>query len=261
VSGSGERSTRAALGAIALGALLVAARASAQTDEIQVYTGEIAEPGELGLALHANYVASGKTRPRFTGGVVPDRAVNGVLELALGVAPWTELGLYLPVFTLTRDGEVLFDGAKLRALFVTPRAEERRLSFGVNLELSSNASHWDPSRFTSEARFILAGRLGPLEVMLNPILETAFDGLGAITLAPATRVGYRVSERWTVAVEHYADLGPLRGLDPASPGNEHALFAVVDHDSALADVELGVGFGLTSASDAITLKLILIPEL
>jgi hypothetical protein len=252
---------RATRGAVALAALLAAAAASAQTDEIQVYTGEIAEPGELGLALHANYVVSGKTRPRFPEGIVPEGAVNGVLELALGVAPWAEAGLYLPVFTLTRDGEVLFDGAKLRALFVTPRAEERRLSFGVNFELSSNASHWDPSRFTSEARFILAGRFGALEVMLNPILETGFDGFGAIVLAPATRVGYRLSERWTVAIEHHADLGTLRGLDPASSQNEHALFAVVDHDNALADVELGIGFGLTPATDAITLKLILMPEL
>ncbi len=259
MSASRGPSSRGACRALALGALLIAGRAPAQTDELQVYTGEIVERGEVAVTLHANYVPSGRTAPRFPGGIVPEGAVNGVAELAVGVAPWAELGLYLPVFTVTRDGEWLLDGAKLRALFVTPRAEERRMFLGVNLELGANADHWDPSRLTGEARFILGGRVGPLELVLNPILDTAFDGLGAISLAPAARVAWRLSERWTVGVEHYAALGALDHLEPAS-GQGHTLFAVLDRDGAPVSVELGVGVGLTAASDDVTLKLIVSPE-
>ncbi len=245
---------------LALGALLAAGSASAQTDEIQVYTAEIAEPGAADLTFHLNYAAAGRSTARFAGGIVPDGALNGVAELAVGVAEWAELGLYLPVFTVTRDGELLVDGVKLRALFVTPGAERRRVYCGVNLELSYNAPHWDPSRWTGEARFILGGRIGPVELTVNPILDTAFDGLGAITLAPAERLAWHLSDRWTVAIEHYASLGALRGLEPLAD-QSHAIFAVLDRDGAPASVEVGVGFGLTSQSDDLILKLIVSPEL
>ncbi len=253
------RASRAACTVLAVGALLVGGHASAVTDEIQVYTGEIQEPGELALTLHANYVASGRAAAPFPGGIVPDGALNGVAELALGVAPWAELGLYLPVVTVTGDGEVIFDGAKLRALFVTPRAEERRACLGVNLELSYNAPRWDPTTITGELRFILAARLGRFELALNPILDTAFDGVGAMELAPAERVAYRASSRWAVGLEHYAVLGALERLEPLSQ-QAHYLFAVLDHDGKPARVELGVGFGLTAASDGVVLKLIVTPE-
>src|SRR5512138_1040292 len=240
----------------ALGALLAAGRASAQTDEIQVYTGEIADPGELAVMLHANYTPAGHETAAFPGGVVPDHALNAVPELALGVTGWAELGLYLPVFTVAPGEGFRLDAVKLRALLVTPRAEERRLSYGVNLELGYSAPHWDPSRWSGEARFILAGRLGRVELALNPILDTAFDGLGAMELVPATRLGWRLSERWTVAVEEYASLGRLDAIAPLAR-QAHTLFAVVGHDGELADVELGIGCGLTDAADRLVLKRIL----
>ena len=178
----------------------------------------------------------------------------------IGVAGWAELGLYVPVSTVAPGEGFLLDAVKLRTLFVSPHAEERRLSFGVNLELSYNAPHWDPSRWSGEARFILAGRLGRLELALNPILDTAFDGLGAMELVPATRLGWRLSDRWTVALEEYASLGRLDAIEPLAR-QAHTLFAVVDHDGALADVELGIGCGLTDGADRLVLKLILAPEL
>jgi hypothetical protein len=256
----GDRWRRGARGALVAALLLAGARASAQMDEIQVYTGEIAPPGTVDLTLHANYAVSGRSTPRFPGGIVPDGALNGAAELGVGVTPWLELGLYLPVYTVTRDGEFLFDGVKLRTLFVTPHAERRQVYAGVNLELSFNAAHWEPSRETGEVRFILGGRAGPFELTLNPILDTAFDGFGAITLEPAERLAWHVSGRWTVAVEHYGSLGALDGLEPVSRQG-HALFAVLDHGGAPASVEVGIGFGLTAETDGLLLKLIVTPEL
>jgi hypothetical protein len=59
------------------------------------------------------------------GGVVPNHALNGVPEWAYGVAPWFEAGLYLPLYTITGSGAVLFNGFKLRTLFVEPNAAEQ----------------------------------------------------------------------------------------------------------------------------------------
>src|SRR6266481_8060401 len=78
--------------------------ADAQTDEIQVYTGEINKPREFSITLHANYTAIGPTRPAFIGGIVPNHSLNGVPEYALGITPWLELGAYLPLYTVTGEG-------------------------------------------------------------------------------------------------------------------------------------------------------------
>src|SRR3954465_10221019 len=95
--------------------LVGAGAASAQTDEIQVYTGEIVAPGAFGLTLHNNYVANGRKTADFAGGIVPHYSWNGVPELAYGVTDWLEVGTYLPVYTLT-NGKLVLDSVKLRAL-------------------------------------------------------------------------------------------------------------------------------------------------
>lgn len=253
------RTRHAARAAAGAAVLLAAATAAAQTDEIQVYTGGIAEPGELALTFHNNFVVSGSPTPAFPGGIVPNHSWNGVPELAVGVARWAELGLYLPVYSFAPGDGFLVDGAKLRALFVTPHAEERRAYAGANFELSFNAPHWNPRRWTGEARLIVGGRIGKVELTLNPIFDTAFEGLAAIELVPSGRVGYHLSDRWTIALEEYAALGPVSGIAPVA-SQEHTLFAVVDYEGKRLDVEFGVGFGLTDAADDVVVKLILSPE-
>jgi hypothetical protein len=70
------------------------------------------------------------------------------------------------------------------------------------------------------------------------------------------RVAYNYSPKWTFAAEHYSDYGPLHQFEAVS-GQYHSLWAVVDHTSKIVDVEAGIGFGLTSATDKVTLKLML----
>ena len=53
------------LAAVTAAALGVAVPAAAQTDEIQVYTGGLADPHVFNLTLHNNVIASGSTTPRF----------------------------------------------------------------------------------------------------------------------------------------------------------------------------------------------------
>src|SRR5689334_8411789 len=74
-------------------------RASAQTDEIQVYDASIADVGKFNLTWHNNFTPSGIKTPAFPGGVTPDRSWNGVTEWAYGVTPWFEQGLYLPLYS------------------------------------------------------------------------------------------------------------------------------------------------------------------
>ena len=50
---------------IALLWLMAFPRLRAQTDEIQVYTGEVETPGKANLTIHANYTPSGRTVAEF----------------------------------------------------------------------------------------------------------------------------------------------------------------------------------------------------
>jgi hypothetical protein len=228
--------------------------ARAQTDEIQVYTGEIAEPGQFTLTLHNNFAFEGRRSPDFPGGIVPEHALNGVPEWAYGVNDWLELGTYLPVYTLTRDGDVKFDSVKLRALLALPKAQERAFFYGINFELSYNEPHWEQHRFSGEIRPIVGVRFGQFDFIVNPILDTGFDGFSRLDFAPCVRLDYNFSKLWSAAIEHYADLGELRGFLPATAQN-HQMFAVVDYAGEPISVEVGIGHGLTASSDRLVAKL------
>ena len=237
-----------------------AAPAGAQTDEIQVYTAEIAAPGVFNLTWHNNFTPDGLRDPAFPGGFAPNGAWNGVTEWAYGVAPWFEAGLYLPLYSVTGNGSVMFNGFKLRTLFVVPNAAQRTFFYGVNFEFSWNAGHWDARRYTSEIRPIVGWRSGPVDLIVNPILDNSWTTFSRLDFAPASRLDYNLSKTWAVAAEEYDDFGELRGFLPGRQ-QAHQLFAVVDRSGDPVDVEAGVGFGLTRATDHVVLKLILSRDL
>lgn len=168
--------------------------------------------------------------------------------------------MYLPVYTRTRDGALLFDSAKLRALLVVPDAHDRRFFYGVNFELSYNTPHWEPSRSSGEIRPIVGWHLGRYDLIVNPILDTDFNGLAKLDFAPAVRAACNVSGRLAFALEEYADLGPVGHLRSGSD-QQHTLFAVLDYGSSSNGIEFGVGKGLTRASDSTVLKLMLMHDL
>jgi hypothetical protein len=246
-----------------LGAALMAMLprlAAAQTDEIQVYNAEIAEPGVFNLTVHNNFTPDGRKTPAFPGAIVADGSLNGVPEWAYGVTKWFEAGLYLPLYSVPKGGSPELDGFKLRALFVEPDAAKQTFFYGINFEFSFNTKHWDPNTYTQEIRPILGWRFGKVDVIVNPILDNSWKGVSRLDFAPESRIDYNFSDKWAVAAEEYDDFGELRHFDPANR-QTHQLFAVVDYIGKPVNVEAGVGFGLNSATDHLTLKLILSRDL
>ncbi|HWH50323.1 MAG TPA: hypothetical protein VN651_02175 [Gemmatimonadaceae bacterium] len=250
-----------AAGVVLLSASSLSATAGAQTDEIQVYTAGIASVGTFNLTWHNNYVANGLAAQPFAGSVSANRSFNGVTEWAYGVAPWFEAGLYMPLYS--RDDHLGwgFNGFKLRTLFVVPNADERTFVYGVNFEFSDNAPRWDDRRYTQETRPIVGWHLKPVDIIINPILDTKYEGgFKGLDFVPAARLAYNANPLWAFAAEEYDDFGTLGDLQPAT-NQVHQLFAVVDHTMGTLDVEAGVGFGLNRASDKTTFKLILSRDL
>src|SRR5437764_12389558 len=126
--------------------------ARAQTYEIQVYDAEIAAPGRFNLTWHNNFTPSGRRRAAFPQGVIPDHALNGVTEWAYGVRDWLEAATYLPLYTRSADGRLLFDGVKLRALLVVPNAHDRCVLYVLNFEFTYNERQLDMSCLTGYIR-------------------------------------------------------------------------------------------------------------
>ena len=235
-------------------------RVCAQTDEIQVYDATIAPTGAMNITLHNNFTLSGSNTPAFPGGLIPDRALNGVAEWAYGIEPWFEGGLYFPLYSVTRNGSVLFNGFKLRTLFVTPDAAHREVFYGVNFEFSFNTAHWDERAYTSEIRPIIGTHLGRFDLIFNPIFDNAWNGFTRLEFMPETRVAMALSEKIKLALEEYDDFGPISHFLPAAK-QSHQLFGVIDIATRAVNIEAGVGAGLTSASDHWVLKLILSKDL
>jgi hypothetical protein len=251
---------------IAIAILVAPAAALAQTDEIQVYDGSIAEVGTFNLTWHNNFTPDGQKTPAFPGAIIADKSFNGVTEWAYGVTPWFEAGLYMPLYSITDKYGATFNGGKIRLLFAVPHAAERKFFYAVNFEFSFNSNHWDARRFSSEIRPIVGvhlhpAHLRPIDIIVNPILDNSYlGGFKGLDFAPASRVAYNLSEKWAVAVEEYADIGLLRSFYPANE-QSHEVWGVFDHGTKFADIEAGIGFGVTSASNKVTLKLMLARDL
>jgi hypothetical protein len=245
--------------ALALAAAPIAA--VAQTDEIQVYDAAIAERGKFNLMIHNNFTPNGLKQPAFPGAVESNHALVGVAEWAYGVTDWFEQGLYLPLYSFSPNDGATYNGFKLRWLFVKPHADDQRFFYGVNFEFSVNRPQWDPRHYTSEVRPIIGWHLKPIDIIINPIVDTSYTGgFKSLEFVPAVRVAYNFSPKWAGAIEEYADYGPLRDFYPGRE-QSHQIWAVANHSGKVINIETGIGFGLTSASDRVTLKLMVSRDL
>ena len=239
---------------VAAAALARPAAAQGPTDEIQVYDAGITAPGKFNLTLHTNFTPDGIRVAAFPGAIISNHSFDGGFEWAYGARPWLEFGLYLPLYSATSQDGATINGGKLRLLFVSPHADERTFFYGANFEFSYNSARWDASRYTSEIRPIFGWHIHPWDFIFNPILDNSWaGGFAALEFNPAARVAYHINPRWAVAAEQYSGLGPLRQFLPGGQQVQQ-VWAAFDHYGT-TDIEGGVGFGLTTASDKITLKL------
>jgi hypothetical protein len=74
---------------------------------------------------------------------------------------------------------------------------------------------------------------------------------------PAAKVSYDLTSRIAAGLEYYGDLGPISHIDPPNK-QQHLIFPVLDIDLGPRwEFNLGVGAGLTSATDRLIVKVIL----
>jgi hypothetical protein len=224
------------------------------TDEIQVYNAGIAAVGQFTIQQHLNYIPLGLKDQPFPGGLVSNHSINGSPEFAYGVTEWWEVGLYLP-FAI-QDQQFLSNGFKLRTLFVSPNADKRDFFYGVNLEFSNTTPVFSQTRLTLEVRPIIGVRNADWEFIVNPIVDAGFGKLGQLDFAPAARLARKLGPDTFLGLEYYADFGEI-GNFARLADQQHTLFLVTDFKLGILDVDFGVGYGLTPASDRWVIKTIL----
>ena len=85
-------------------------------------------------------------------------------------------------------------------------------------------------------------------------------GLKNLDFASSARIAYNIDKTWAIAAETYSDYGVVRQFLPLSQQSQQ-IFGVVDYRTDDFNIEAGVGFGLTPASDRLVVKLMVSRDL
>lgn len=248
---------------ILLPALTVAPAAQAASDEIQVYTEEMDEPGEFGLELHLNYVPKGRREAGYAGEMPSDRRLQITPEFSYGLTRSLEAGLYLPV-AVDRDQQLYGNGVRFRLKYIAPREEGAAngdgggFFWGVNMEYGFSARRISQSQTGLELRPIIGYRTPNWLVSFNPILDTDLSGNDRYkpNFEPALKLTRTLREGVAAGFEYYGEYGPTRKLLPEQ-ARTHYLYGVVDVDFKGFDMNFGIGRGLRNAEDEWIIKAII----
>jgi hypothetical protein len=253
--GAGARLSGIGVGAVILAIILAIHGPASAVDpfEIQVYDGTADAPGEVGLEAHVNYVASGLTSARPPE-LPQNHQAHFALEPSYGVLPTWEVGGYL-LAALRPDGTFDVVGGKARSKLVTPNGWSAHARLGLNLELSYLREAYDAERWGGELRPIASWDSERVTLAINPIVGVSLRG-GPLTFEPAAMALLKFPGLVSFGVEYYAELGPLSSPAPLH-AQEHYLFEVANLlRSSTFELNVGVGQGLTGASNPFVAKVI-----
>ena len=232
--------------------------ALAADEEIQVYEDDLDKPGRFGLDLHNNYVASGDPRVDYAGEMSSLHRYRLTPEWSYGLTHDVELGLYLPLTTLDRQGRFEADGLKGRIKFIAPRPEAQTWYWGLNLEIGRVSHGLDENPWNGELKGIVGGRFGRWTVASNLNLDFKIAGPAP---APAsvdfdTKVSYALTPKFAVGLESYNGLGTFHRFGSFG-SSDQALYGAVDASLGKWDFNFGLGHGYASSADGWVLKAII----
>lgn len=224
--------------------------------EIQIYPTETTPAGILSLELHSNSVISA------TGAEAHEQLnpyqVHETLEGTYGVTPHIEIGQYFATAKLS-NGDYEYAGSRSKCHFGIAATDSWPVRFGGNIELDYMRRAAEDQPLTLELRPIMEASFGGFLIIANLAFEKPFRGPGThrgMTFAPSGQISYKLLPWLAPALEYYGDMGPVTHL-PGIQSQQHFLVPTLNF-YLLPQMELnaGIGFGLTHASNGIFLKAI-----
>ncbi len=226
--------------------------------EIQIYPTETAPVGELQAELHSNSVTTA-TGPQAHEQLGPYQ-IHETLELTYGVLPWLEVGQYLATARLDA-GNYEYAGARSKVHFGIPQTEKWPISLGGNIELDYMRRAAEENPLTLELRPIMETHFGRFTLIGDLAFEKPFDGPAThrgVTFEPSGEIEYENLFWWlSPAVEYYGDMGPLQLLPGIQRQQQFLVPALNFQFISRMELNVGVGFGMTPASNGTFVKTIL----
>ncbi|CAM3936847.1 hypothetical protein [Roseateles saccharophilus] len=220
---------------------LCSAGAQAAPADFRVLNDDLTEAGEFGLELQGSWVRPARSA------ATPSPLLQGMAEFSYGLAPQWELSLQLPA---TRaDGTWYGTGANLELTFVAPHDEAQGFYWGGRVELGRSRAVHEDWAAGIELRPILGWRTGNWHAVLNPGLQATVSGPEReVDFEPSAKLAYRLRPDLHLGLEYFAEAGPLSHLLPSGQRRELGLITL-DAKAGPLELTLGLGKGLTSASD------------
>jgi|SRR5208337_3938035 len=228
----------------------------ANQDEIQVYDDSINKPDEFGLEVHLNGTPLGRSFELYPGEITNNHGFRDTPEFSYGVTKDLELGFYLDT-QRDGDGTEYFVGTKYRMKWIPFHSEDTGGFFaGANVEYSNVGYRFSQSPDGLELRLIDGYRSKDWLIAVNPIFDWGLSGdaaSGDPEFTAALKITRKVANGLSAGIEYYGDLGKLNHLSSWEQQDQR-IYAVADFDLKPVVFNLGVGVGLTRASDAWTVK-------
>src|SRR5713101_8415906 len=241
---------------VATGVLLLMVVSAAAIDfyEIQIYPTETTPPGILSLELHSNSVTSATGAEAHA--QLDPYQIHETLEGTYGLTPHIEIGQYFATAKLS-NGDYEYAGSRSKCHFGVAESDSWPLQIGGNIELDYMRRAAEDNPFSLELRPIVEKRIGGLLLIANLAFQKPFRGPGThkgMTFTPAGEISYDLLPWVSPALEYYGDMGAVQHL-PAADLQQHFLVPALNlHLMPKLELNLGVGFGLTRASNGVFLK-------
>jgi len=237
---------------------LVSSKAAiAAPEEIQVYMDEMSDPGQFGLDLHTNFVATGRQLNDYPEEQQSLHRPRVTPEFAYGLTKNLELGLYLPLATMDQRGHVDTDGVKARIKFIAPRPEGQNWFWGANFEIGAVKHKLDENPVNAQLKGIIGTRVGRWTIAFNGNVDFKVSGPASSPAAfdVDTKISYALSDKLAVGIETYNGTGGFNRFG-AFGTSEQASFVAIDTSLGRWDLNFGVGAGYGSNRDQMIIKAI-----
>ena len=222
--------------------------------EIQIYTTETTPQRVLELELHSNSVTTA-TGAEAHAQLNPYQ-IHETLEATYGLTPHIEIGQYLATAKLG-NGNYEYAGSRTKVHFGLAASESWPFQIGGNVELDYMRRAAEENPLTLELRPIIERRFGKLEIVANLAFEKPFRGPGThkgMTFAPSGEITYDLFEWVSPGLEYYGDMGALEHF-PSVQAQQHFVVPALNFNLIpQLELNLGVGFGVTRASNGAFLK-------
>ena len=276
------------LRSLALGLMLLA---PLQVSAEEIQGNDPASPGHFQLEQRFGYVTTFNPPAQANGPRVQQHAVTGETEVGYSPTEWYEFALTAPyafaranvpmTMAPINNGVPGYDlqsgGVTIRQTFIQGDRLERTNFVGLvsrtilapqgsltpDLFVANRNAAGVPGapRFVQEANPRVSQMITPIlgvnlpndyQFIFNANMTFAVDGAGS-AFEPSFRLVKRISNNWTVGIEHFANLGPIGYILPWNQEMQ-TLYGVAETKFKGLEVGFGIGYGLTNASRGLALK-------